>query len=75
MSPEKGIPKTTGPQLPAPFQGAHSGSQGERDGKLVLPARVINTALKKPVAMFELREINPDSTFYDTIMGEGVQIA
>lgn len=37
MSPEKGIPKTTGPQLPAPFQGAHSGSQGERDGKLVLP--------------------------------------
>ena len=38
-------------------------------------AEELHMALKKPVDVFELREINPDSTFYDTIMGEGVQIA
>ena len=38
-------------------------------------AEELHTTLKKPVDVFELREINPDSAFYDTIMGEGVQIA
>ena len=38
-------------------------------------AEELHTALKKPVDAFELREINPNSTFYDTIMGEGVQIS
>lgn len=38
-------------------------------------AEELHTALNKPVDVFELREINPDSTFYDAIMGEGVQIA
>ena len=38
-------------------------------------AEELHMTLNKPVDVFELREINPDSTFYDTIMGEGVQIA
>ena len=38
-------------------------------------AEELHTALKKPVDAFELREINPNSTFHDTIMGEGVQIS
>ena len=28
-----------------------------------------------PVDVYELREINPQSAFYDTILAEGVQIA
>lgn len=38
-------------------------------------AEELYTALNKLVDVFELREINPNSTFYNTIMGEGVQIA
>ena len=38
-------------------------------------AEELHTALNKPVDVFELMEINPDSTFYDAIMGEGVQNA
>lgn len=38
-------------------------------------AEELHTALNKPVDVFEIREINPNSTFYDTITGEGVQIA
>lgn len=32
-------------------------------------------ALGKPVDVYELREINPQSAFYDAILAEGVQIA
>mgnify|MGYP000215979514 FL=1 len=38
-------------------------------------AEELHIALKKPVDVFELQEINPNSTFYDAVMGEGVQIA
>lgn len=38
-------------------------------------AEELHILLNKPVDVFELREINPNSAFYDTIMGEGVQIA
>lgn len=38
-------------------------------------AEKFHTALNKLVDTFEFRENSPDSTFYDTIMWEGVQIA
>ena len=38
-------------------------------------AEELHCALGKPVDVYELREINPQSAFYDTILAEGVQIA
>ena len=38
-------------------------------------AEELYCALGKPVDVYELREINPQSAFYDTILAEGVQIA
>ena len=38
-------------------------------------AEELHCALGKPVDVYELREINPRSTFYDAILSEGVQIA
>ena len=35
----------------------------------------IHCALDKPMDVYELREINPQSAFYDAILAEGVQIA
>lgn len=37
-------------------------------------AEELYTKLNKSVEVFELREINPDSAFYDAIIGENVQI-
>ena len=42
---------------------------------VLLNAEELHTTLNKPLDVFELREINPDSAFYDAIMEEGVQIA
>ena len=38
-------------------------------------AEELHCALGKPVDVYELREINTDSAFYDSILEEGVQIA
>ena len=38
-------------------------------------AEELHYALGKPVDVYELREINPQSAFYDAIFTEGVQIA
>ena len=38
-------------------------------------AEELHCALGKPVDVYELREINPQSAFYDAILAEGVQIA
>ena len=38
-------------------------------------AEELHCALGKPVDVYELREINPRSAFYDAILSEGVQIA
>ncbi len=38
-------------------------------------AKELHCALEKPVDIYELREINPKSAFYDAILAEGVQIA
>lgn len=38
-------------------------------------AEELHRALKKPVDVYELREIIPDTPFYSTIFEEGVQIA
>ena len=38
-------------------------------------AEELHCALGKPVDVYELREINPQSAFYDAILAEGVQIS
>ena len=38
-------------------------------------AEELHRALGKPVDVYELRELNTDSAFYNTVMAEGVQIA
>ena len=38
-------------------------------------AEELHRALGKPVDVYELRELNAGSAFYDTVMAEGVQIA
>ena len=38
-------------------------------------AEELHLALGKPVDVYELREINPQSAFYDAVLAEGVQIA
>lgn len=38
-------------------------------------AEELYRTLGKPVDVYELREINAGSAFYDTVMAEGVQIA
>ena len=38
-------------------------------------AEELHCALGKPVDVYELREINPQSALYDAILAEGVQIA
>ena len=38
-------------------------------------AEELHNSLGKPVDVYELREINPQSAFYDMIQKEGVQIA
>ena len=38
-------------------------------------AEELHCALDKPVDVYELREIDTQSAFYDTILAEGVQIA
>ena len=38
-------------------------------------AEDLRGVLGKPVDVYELREINPQSAFYDAILAEGVQIA
>ena len=38
-------------------------------------AEELHGVLGKPVDVYELREINPQSAFYDAIFTEGVQIA
>ena len=48
---------------------------GGKDFDLTDIAEELHCALGKPVDVYELREINPQSAFYDTILAEGVQIA
>lgn len=38
-------------------------------------AEELHRALGKPVDVYELRELNANSAFYNTVMAEGVQIA
>lgn len=38
-------------------------------------AEELHSILGKPVDVYELREIDPQSAFYDAILAEGVQIA
>ena len=38
-------------------------------------AEELHRTLGKPVDVYELRELNAGSAFYDTVMAEGVQIA
>ena len=38
-------------------------------------AEELHCTMGKPVDVYELREINTGSSFYDTILAEGVQIA
>ena len=38
-------------------------------------AEELHRTLEKPVDVYELRELNAGSAFYDTVMAEGVQIA
>ena len=38
-------------------------------------AEELHCALGKPVDVYELRESNPQSAFYDTILAEGMQSA
>ena len=38
-------------------------------------AEELHRALGKPVDVYELRELDPKSAFYDTVFAEGVQIA
>ena len=38
-------------------------------------AEELHCTMGKPVDVYELREINTGSAFYDTILAEGVQIA
>lgn len=38
-------------------------------------AEELHRTFGKPVDVYELRELNADSAFYNTVMAEGVQIA
>ena len=38
-------------------------------------AEELHRALGKPVDVYELRELDANSAFYNTVMAEGVQIA
>ena len=51
------------------------GGKGFELTDILCIAEELHCALGKPVDVYELREIDPQSAFYDSIQAEGVQIA